>query len=183
MHEVLLHGVFGLPTWTLVDGTWAVLSQLADTLPEGYNISAYLILALTFGNIVPLIIGFTVRDTSSILNNLIYGILTVGLMTGIIMAFVWNQTVSFGSSKASVPLLVMLIFVSACSSFSNATHYTFVSKAAAQNTTALATDIGIGSMTAGILALLQGLLLIDYGFSVTVYYLVLRSPILPKRGV
>jgi hypothetical protein len=179
MRELYLYGIFGLPTWTLVDGTWAILSQLADTLPEGYNISAYLILALTFGNVVPLIIGFNVRDTSSILNNLIYGILVVGLTTGIVMAFVWNQTVSFGSSKVSVPLFIMFFIVGACSSSSNVTHYTFVSKAAAQNTTALATGMGLGSMTAGILALFQGLLLVDYGFSVTAYYLVLALLYIP----
>jgi hypothetical protein len=179
MQDLYLYGVFGLPTWTLVDGTWAVLSQLADTLPEGYNISAYLILALTFGNIVPLIIGFTVRDTTSILNYLIYGILTVGLTTGVTMAFVWNQTVSFGSSQVSLPLLIMFFVVGACSSSSNVTHYTFVSKSPAQNTTALATGMGLGSMTAGILALLQGLLLVDYGFSVTAYYLVLALLYIP----
>ncbi|KAJ1422527.1 hypothetical protein B484DRAFT_399042 [Ochromonadaceae sp. CCMP2298] len=175
-----LYTVFGLPTWALVDGTWAVLSQLADTLPEGYTISAYLILALTFGNLVPLILGISLQAASrTTLSNLIRGILGTGLVTGLLMAFLWNKIVSISGSQVSLALLILFFLVGACSSSSNVTHYIHVARSDASNTTALATGMGLGSMTAGILALLQGTVLIDYGFSVTYYYLVLALLFIP----
>jgi hypothetical protein len=175
-----LYTAFGIPTWALVDGTWAVLSQLADTLPEGYNISAYLILALTFGNLVPLVVGAKLKNASrTVLSRLIRAILWTGLITGTLLAICWKQTVSISSQKVSLPLLVLFFIVGACSSSSNVTHYTHVSSSDASNTTALATGMGLGSMTAGVLALLQGIVLIDYGFSVTYYYLVLSLLFIP----
>jgi MFS family permease len=172
---------FGLPTWALVDGTWAALSQLANTLPEGYNISAYLILALTFGNLSPLLLGFILRDASDVfLRNVINVILVVGLSTGILMSILWNVTVSISSNQVSLPLYILFFTVGACSSSSNVTHYTFVSKFEASDTTALATGMGLGSMIAGLLGILQGLVLINYGFSTNVYYAVLASLYVPS---
>ena len=179
MHDFYLYGILGLPTWTLVDGTWAILSQLADVLPEGYNISAYLILSLTFGNIVPLFLGLTIKENSPSLQFAIYSILYIGLITGIILAVVWDQSVSIANTKVSLPLFIMFFIIGACASSSNVTHYTFVSRSEAHNTTSLATGMGLGSMTSGILALFQGLLLKNYSFNVTVYYIILAILYIP----
>lgn len=172
--------LFGLPTWALVDGTWAALSQLADNLPEGYDISAYLILCLTAGNVFPLIIGYFLHDvTVSTLSMLIKCILVTGFITGILMCSLWSYTVPIGGNEYSVPLYILFFVVGACSSTSNVTHYTFVSTYIASNTTALGTGMGIGSMIAGLLGILQGLALIDYGFTVSYYYLILALLYIP----
>jgi hypothetical protein len=173
MHELCLYGLLGLPTWTLVDGTWAVLSQLADTLPEGYNISAYLILSLTIGNLVPLVLGLTVHDSRSLIKRIIYAILFTGLLAGVLLSAFWDNSVMVSGGKTSLPLFLLFFVVGACASSSNVTHYTYVSLSAAHNTTALATGMGLGSMTAGVVALLQGFVLKDHGFSVTIFYLTL----------
>ncbi len=176
----------GLPTWALVDGTWAALSQLANNLPEGYNISAYLILALTIGNLSPVILGLYLkrsggngdgskRHQNIFLQNAIRVILCVGFTTGILMSIFWKYSVQ----NTSLPLYILFFVVGMCSSTSNVTHYTFVSKFEATNTTALATGMGLGSMTAGILGILQGLVLINYGFSASIYYAVLSCLYLP----
>jgi len=179
-HEFYLYLAFGLPTWTLVDGTWAILSQLADTLPEGYNISAYLILALTLGNVFPLVIGFMLRKTSlTYLGQVINFILMLGLVTGVLMGAVWNRVVTISGTEVSLPIFLLFFVIGGCSSSSNVTHFTYVSKSEAQNTTALATGMGLGSMTAGILALFQGLLLNQYGFNVTIFYIVLAMLYVP----
>lgn len=163
-----------------MDGTWAILSQLADTLPEGYDISAYLILALTFGNIFPLVIGFILRKSSlTYLGHVVNFILMTGLLTGVLMGAVWNRTVTIGGKEVSLPLFILFFIIGGCSSSSNVTHFTYVSKSDAPNTTALATGMGLGSMTAGILALFQGLLLRQYGFNVTIFYIVLALLYVP----
>ncbi len=181
MEESFLYFLlFGLPTWALVDGTWAALSQLADNLPEGYDISAYLILCLTAGNVFPLIIGYFLHDaTISTMSMLIKGILVMGFITGILMCSLWSYTVPIGGDEYSVPLYILFFLVGACSSTSNVTHYTFVSTYIASNTTALGTGIGIGSMIAGLLGILQGLVLINYGFTVSYYYLILALLYIP----
>lgn len=172
--------LLGLPTWALVDGTWAALSQLANTLPEGYNISAYLILSLTIGNIFPLTVGYFLKNSSArVLTMCIRSILVVGFVTGILMAVLWKESVRIGGQAVSLPLYILFFAVGACSSTSNVTHFTFVSTYAASNTTALATGFGLGSMIAGLLGILQGLVLINHGFSVTDYYLVLASLYVP----
>lgn len=176
--DYILFALLGLPTWVLVDGTWAVLSQLAQTLPEGYNISSYLILCLTLGNLVPLVVGYNMNQSSpAVLIMAIRIILSVGFITGLLMASTWYISVD----SMSLPLFVLFFTVGACSSTSNVTHYVFVSQSKAYNTTALATGMGIGSMVAGILALLQGALLIYYGFSVTIYYVVLALTYIPAH--
>lgn len=172
--------LFGLPTWALVDGTWASLSQLANTLPEGYDISAYLILCLTIGNIFPLMIGYYLQDAQiSELSIIIKFILVAGFVTGILMCGLWQYTIPIGQDEYSVPLYILFFIVGACSSSSNVTHYTFVSTYIASNTTALGTGMGIGSMIAGLLGILQGLVLIDYGFTTTYYYLILALLYIP----
>lgn len=172
--------VFGLPTWALVDGTWALLSQLANNSPEGYDISAYLILALTCGNIFPLLIGYSLKNASlEVLSLSIQCILVLGFVTGILMAFFWDISVEISGKQVSLPLYILFFVIGACSSTSNVTHFTFVSTYDAKSTTALATGMGLGSMTAGLLGILQGLLLINYGFSVTVYYITLSILYVP----
>eukprot|EP01040_Poterioochromonas_malhamensis_P025182 gene25182-31345_t len=127
--ETPLFVIFGLPTWALVDGTWSSLSQLADRLPEGYNISAYLILSLTLGNIFPIAIGCALEKffSSSLLENLIYWILAIGAFTGILMGVFYDYSVSIGGSDISLPLCILFFIVGGCSSSSNVTHFTYVS--------------------------------------------------------
>jgi hypothetical protein len=179
-YHTLYFIIFGLPTWALVDGTWSSLSQLADNLPEGYDISAYLILSLTLGNIFPLVLGYTIGKTGQrILHYLIYGILVLGWITGILLGIFWSASVTIASHDISLPLCILFFCVGACSSSSNVTHYVFVSTYDAMNTTALATGMGLGSMIAGCLGIIQGLWLIDYGFDTTYYYILLSVLYLP----
>jgi MFS family permease len=176
--------VLGIPTWALVDGTWAALSQLVDRLPEGYDLSAYLILALTFGNLAPLLLGYFLRDKpGNVLLDVITVILGVGLLSGILMSAMWHMTVEFSTKFVSLPIFLLFFVVGACSSSSNVTHFTFVSTYDASNTTALSTGMGLGSMIAGLLGILQGLLLIHYGFSTSIYYAVLSALYIPALYV
>ena len=60
------------------------LSQLADRVPEGYNISAYLILSLTCGNVVPLLANSSLKSsTLSGVRRTIGYILAVGCLCGV----------------------------------------------------------------------------------------------------
>lgn len=172
--------VFGLPMWALVDGTWASLSLLASARPEGYAISAYLILALTLGNLAPLLLGLLLRSRpSSFLHRVILGIETVGLTAGLLLSALWNESVYIGGKETSLPLFALFFVVGACSSSSNVAHFSFVSRFDAASTTAIATGAGLGSMLAGLLGIAQGLLLVRYGLSTSVYYAALAALYVP----
>lgn len=174
--------LLGFPSWTLVDGTWAALSQLAVKLPEGYKISSYLMLALTLGNTVSILTGgcFIRKSSFHRLHRIVGMVVAVGFMSGIFLSLFWNRTVSMGDARVSLPLYICFFFVGCCATMSNVTHMTFVSHWTAANTTWLATGMGLGSMCSGLLSLLQGLLQsVNSGFSVEVYYLTLTSLFVP----
>jgi hypothetical protein len=179
LHDALIL-VFGLPTWVLVDGTWAALSQIALTVPEGFNISSYLMLALTSGNLFPLFIGNYLRGCSNeTLKLAIRSIQVVSLLSGLSMSLFWSSSVSIQGKQYSVPLYVLFFAVGSCSASSNITHFMFISKFAARATSLLSTGFSLGSMIAGILAILQSLVLKQYGFSLFFYFLILSLLNLP----
>jgi hypothetical protein len=175
--------LLGFPSWALVDGTWAALSQLAQRLPEGYKISSYLMLALTLGNTVTILAGTCLlrKATFRKLHIVVALVITVGFLAGIGLSIFWNVTVNIRGSEISLPLYICFFLVGCCATMSNVTHMTFVSHWTAANTTWLATGMGLGSMCAGLLSLLQGLLQSQgmSGFSVQTYYLILTSLFVP----
>lgn len=176
----LAFALVGLPTWALIDGTWALLSQLADRVPEGYNISAYLILSLTLGNIVPLASNSLLKSMSLHELRVVMGcILGVGFSCGIGMSLLWHVTVDVAGHGHSVLFCLLFFVVGACSSTSNVTHFTYVSGYASNETTALSTGMAVGSMLAGVLGILQGAFLEQVGMTITASYVVVASFFLP----
>lgn len=181
MNDYTTFVILGIPTWAVVDGTWSLLSEIAEKQPEGYSISAYLMLALTFGNVFPLVIGYLLEQSTKLqLKRLILGILSLGLTTSILLAICWSDVVSFNSTNVSLPLYILFFIVGVCSSTSNVTHFMFVSSYDASCTTGLAVGMGIGSMISGVLAILQGFLLVDVGYSPSLYFATLAMLYVPS---
>ena len=78
----LTHSLTHSPTHLLI--ACVQLSQLADRVPEGYNISAYLILSLTLGNLIPLLSNSRLKTSSiSSIRKTIGCILVVGISCGV----------------------------------------------------------------------------------------------------
>jgi hypothetical protein len=171
--------LIGLPSWVLVDGTWSCLSQLAQNLPEGYNISSYLMISLTLGNVFPIALGSTFLSSASYeqIRWTVYGILMVGLLAGVSLSQCWDLPVTIKGTPVSIPLFVLFFVVGSCASTSNVTHFTLVSSWPAKCTTYLATGMGVGPMIAGILALIQGFY--SETFTVSLFYILLTSLYIP----
>jgi hypothetical protein len=186
--------LFGLPSWILVDVTWSMISQIAPHVPESYSITVYLIFALTLGNLIPLILNscflsstsssspkkdISTPLTSSHLSSLIFFILSLGFLCGISLALLWNQPIAITSHRVSLPFCFIFFLIGACSSSSNVTHYMFISQFSPKETTYLSTGMALGSMTAGLMGLTQGLVFSSRGFSVTDTFLLLSVFYLP----
>jgi hypothetical protein len=152
--------LLGMPSWALVNGTWASLAALAANVPEGYNISAYLILSLTLGNVLPFYLGqksymYSKRQLARIM----YVIQVVGLVAGMLMAVFWDYSVTVGKDELSIPLFVLFFVIGACSASTSVTYFTYVAKYSPLCTTYLSTGMGAGSFIAGFLSILQANLL------------------------
>mmetsp|Transcript_21016 Transcript_21016/g.30341 ORF Transcript_21016/g.30341 Transcript_21016/m.30341 type:complete len:423 (+) Transcript_21016:99-1367(+) len=170
----------GLPSWALVDVTWSLLSQLASHLPESYAISVFLVLALTIGNTIPLLSNTFLKAASqNQVRAVIYGILSTGFTCGVLISLFWHQTIPIGSHRYSLIFYALFFIAGACSSTSNVTHYMYVAKYSSTETTALSTGMALGSMTAGILGISQGLFLCSVGMSITHVYITVALLYLP----
>lgn len=172
--------MFGIPTWALIDATWSSIAQISERVPESYNVSAYLILSLTFGNVVPLLLNNKLKTSSfDNLNGIIFAIMTIGFIGGILISFLWHTSVVINENRVSLPLCLIFMMIGACSSSSNVVYYTFASRYSRNETTSLSTGMALGSMIVGIIGLLHGLVLQDLGVSLTVYYLFATSLYIP----
>jgi hypothetical protein len=88
------------------------LSQLADRVPEGYNISAYLILSLTLGNVIPLLANSSLKECRiSDLRKIIGYILAVGCLCGVSVASCSTLNVFL---LAYLLVLIILLLFSSC---------------------------------------------------------------------
>ena len=150
----------GAPAWALVNGTWSSLAMLATYLPEGYSISAYLLCALTLGNMLPFYLGTkTYMYSRHDIAKLMTIIQLIGLLSGISLALFWDTTFEIFGTQYSLVLYFLFFCIGACSASTSLTHYTYVSSFPPLSTTYLSTGMGAGSMFAGVLALIQNNLL------------------------
>ena len=137
-------------------------------------------LSLTLGNVVPLIVNRYLNDvTRKNLRYCIVIICSIGFVGGVGMAIFWNHATKIGKRHYSIALYLLFLLVGACASTSNVTHYIYVSQYSNIETTCLSTGMALGSTTAGVLAILQGLVLETYGMSVSYTYLAVALLYLP----
>ena len=97
-------GCFGLSSWLLISGIYAIVASYADVLPEGYDISFYLICAQCLSNIVPAILQMwlELKDLKAI-KSLIWANLLTGLAVCCLLAQVYPK-----SSLLQTPLYITL---------------------------------------------------------------------------
>jgi hypothetical protein len=174
----------GLPTWILVNGTWSALSGMADKAPEGFAISAYLMLCLSTGNLCPILMNaYVLRGLSP--RGLLRVVLlldVVGLLAGLAMAVSWQWTLRIASEPTSLYLFVCFLIVGASSSAANVAKYMLVANLSSAHTSHLSTGIALGSMLAGLTGIARGFTQ-DMGFSVTIYVFLLCAAYIPSIGI
>lgn len=149
--------VLGIPTWSMVNATWVLLSELARVLPEGYNISAYLVVSLTLANVFPLGFGYLLYSLDDhALRQVIIIMNTIGFVAGILLSFVWDWEFSIGSNfHLSLPLLFIFFIISAVSASSTVADWKFVAEFSSTCTTYLATGMGLGTLSAALTTLVM----------------------------
>ena len=80
-------GCLGLSSWVLITGIYSVVASYAEILPEGYDISVYLVCSQCLSNVIPgiLQVWLELKDIKMI-QRLIWANLLVGVVVCCLLA-------------------------------------------------------------------------------------------------
>jgi hypothetical protein len=165
--------LLGLPAWAIVNGTWSILGELVYG-PEGYDVSAYLLFALSLGNIAPFMLSRRIYDYDlNQVKAIIQRILSVGFLASLLACMSWDTTLQIDDSDSSLVFFLLFFVSGACSASTSVTFFTLASVYPHMCTTALTTGMGVGSMLAGVFGLFVDLVYRDSKNAVKFYYLLI----------
>ncbi|XP_063225962.1 solute carrier family 52, riboflavin transporter, member 3-B isoform X2 [Bacillus rossius redtenbacheri] len=149
---------FGIGAWIGINGMYVQLPLMVQTQPEGWNLPSYLSIVVQIGNIGP--ISYTllqkfwpdrVRDSW-----LIYGILTVGCTSLLLMSFFYKEVTFFGETEHSTALLSLVFFVALVGCTSSVLFMPFLRHFKGTYLISYFVGEGLSGFVPSIVALIQG---------------------------
>ncbi|CAN7997156.1 unnamed protein product [Ixodes hexagonus] len=105
--------MFGVSAWVSINGLWVQMPLLVPRLPEGWNLGSILVIVIQVANLGPL--AYTLARKRIKVKVAVHATLFVGLTAGILLVFLWRQTVG-GHSVAFIALAFFLSMVDCTSS-------------------------------------------------------------------
>ena len=162
--DAVAFGLLGLSSWLLVSGIYTVVASFSDVLPEGYDISVYLVSIQALSNIVPAILQVVLPSSVKprLLTRLVWVNLIIGFITCVLGGIFWDQTVN----DYSVCLYMFMFMAGALASATNITHFSLVARYEKRCALYYTFGLGIGGSLVGVLGLFQsrGLFTVDTFF-------------------
>ncbi|EHB17189.1 hypothetical protein GW7_20927 [Heterocephalus glaber] len=154
----LLVCVFGMGSWVAINGLWVELPLLVTELPEGWNLPSYLTLIIQLANIGPLLVTLLHRFRPGYLSEvaIIFTILTVGTVTCILFAFLWNMTSRVLGGRHSIAFIILTFFLALVDCTSSVTFLPFMSQLPSYYLTTFFVGEGFSGLLPALLALAQG---------------------------
>jgi hypothetical protein len=144
---------------------------------QGYDIGAYLMLALTLSNAAPAALHMLIRtqDMHAQKRNL-WAVHALGIVTTVLLGACWAVTTPVGDKSYSVPLFLLTIAAGATCNTTTVTHFSFVGHFERRCTSMLSFGAGLGSFFVGILAIFQYTVAQEHRFSVAAFFFVCLAP-------
>ncbi|XP_044151096.1 solute carrier family 52, riboflavin transporter, member 3-B-like [Bufo gargarizans] len=154
----ILSCLLGLGSWVAINGVWVELPLLVPYTPEGWELPAYLSLLIQFANIGPLTVTLTHKFCPGSLREglVIFVILVVGVVSCILLAFLWQETSWVGSSRRSTALLCLLFFISLVDCTSSVTFLPYMTRLRPNYLISYFIGEGLSGLMPALLALAQG---------------------------
>ncbi|XP_040288926.1 solute carrier family 52, riboflavin transporter, member 3-B-like [Bufo bufo] len=154
----ILSCLLGLGSWVAINGVWVELPLLVPHTPEGWELPAYLSLLIQFANIGPLTVTLTHKFCPGSLREglVIFVILAVGVVSCILLAFLWQETSWVGSSRRSTALLCLLFFLSLVDCTSSVTFLPYMTRLRPNYLISYFIGEGLSGLMPALLALAQG---------------------------
>ncbi|XP_041039091.1 solute carrier family 52, riboflavin transporter, member 2 [Carcharodon carcharias] len=124
----LLVAMFGMGSWVAVNSLWVELPVVTKTLPEGWNLPAYLTVLIAFSNVGPLSVTLVHKFSPGLLNEryVIYSIQTLGVIASVALALSWDQTGPVGGEQHSIAFLTLAFALAFVCCTSNVTFLPFM---------------------------------------------------------
>uniref|UniRef100_A0A7S2TSP4 Uncharacterized protein n=1 Tax=Lotharella oceanica TaxID=641309 RepID=A0A7S2TSP4_9EUKA len=149
--------VFGIGSWLAVNGVYAELPFMAESLPEGYSIAATLGVAIQMGNLGPLVYTFLHRRYGNKISRVAtLAVFLIGIVCCVLLSFLWDKTAKLPNGKqASVPLIALTAGLAVVDCTSSVVFWPFAASFPAIYVTALATGEMLSGTVPGLISLVQ----------------------------
>ncbi|KAM8798121.1 solute carrier family 52, riboflavin transporter, member 3 [Eudromia elegans] len=154
----LLACVFGTGSWVAINGLWVEVPLLVMTLPEQWDLPSYITVIIQTANVGPLFVTLMHRFRPGALKELavIYVIVCTGIVSCVLLAFLWSHTSPVGGVPHSTAFLVLTFFLSLVDCTSSVTFLPFMMQLQPQYLTTFFIGEGLSGLIPAVIALGQG---------------------------
>ncbi|XP_077983490.1 solute carrier family 52, riboflavin transporter, member 3-B-like [Glandiceps talaboti] len=149
--------LLGMASWIDINGVWVELPLMVWLLPENWNLPSYLVILIQVANIGPLlflIISKLTKKKIEIPTN--YIIISVGALSCLLLAFLWDRTSYIGGANHSTAFLTLCFFLSLVDCTSSVSFLAFMASFPKGYLTAYFVGESLSGLVPSILALIQG---------------------------
>lgn len=150
--------LFSMSSWIDINGVWTELPLLVKTLPEGWTLPSYLVVAIQVGNIGPLLYTLANRLAPKRVVEwpVVYVILLVGGISCILLVFFWSRTTVIGSTEYSAHLIGLATLLAIVDCTSSVVYLPYMAYLKPQYMTAFYVGESFSGLVPGVLGLIQG---------------------------
>lgn len=150
--------LFGIAAWIGINSIFIELPLLVEKAPEGWNLPSYLTIMVQLANIGPLCYTLAQKYLKKKLDdaNIIYVVLTIGTVSSILVAFLFDKTAYIGGSKHSVALLILVFFLAVNCCTSSVLFMPYMGRFKEIYLISYLTGEGLSGLVPSVVALIQG---------------------------
>ncbi|XP_072266686.1 solute carrier family 52, riboflavin transporter, member 3-B-like [Pyxicephalus adspersus] len=154
----ILSCLLGLGSWVAINGVWVELPLLVPQAPEGWELPSYLSLLIQFANIGPLVVTLTHKFRPGRLQEgpVIFVLLGVGVVSCLLLAFLWQETSWVAGTRRSTALLSLIFFLSLVDCTSSVTFLPYMTRLRPDYLISYFIGEGLSGLMPALLALAQG---------------------------
>ncbi|TRY88253.1 hypothetical protein DNTS_022633, partial [Danionella cerebrum] len=159
----VLAGLFGMGSWVTICGLWVELPLMVPHVPEGWYLPSYISVIIQMANIGPLFVTLMHRFHPATLNEtkVIYFIVTFGILASLLLAFFWRETVVVQHVERSIPLLLLIFFISIVDCTSSVTFLPFMTQLQPEYLMTYYIGEGLSGLVPALMAMVQGVGVMD----------------------
>ncbi|XP_056336114.1 riboflavin transporter 2 [Danio aesculapii] len=154
----ILSGLFGMGSWVTICGLFVELPLIVPHVPEGWYLPSYVSVIIQMANIGPLFVTLMHRFRPGTLSEtaVIYFIVGFGILASLLLAFFWSETVVVQGVERSVPLLLLIFFISIVDCTSSVTFLPFMTQLKAEYLMTYYIGEGLSGLVPALMAMVQG---------------------------
>lgn len=150
--------LFGISSWIGVTSTYLQLPLLIQTVPEGWKLASYIVVAVQLANIGSFAYVLYQNYSPKKVDDgfLIYITLAIGCIAAICMAFFYEHTVYVNGELHSVPMLVFTLMFALVGCMSSVLFMPYMGRFRECYLVSYMFGMGLNGFVSSVLALIQG---------------------------